>query len=775
MPSEFSSPEHYTSVFEPLLLEEARESVRREFQEAAAAGGWQGGRVGCRAAAAGRAPPMAELHWLDCRVACCIACSATAAELQGPVPARLGAAGKEWPVSVQELRADARAGWYRLHLRPLHHHGEVLRDRAVVVLSLQQQLQQHHHCQSAQGDAAGHQGGRGRPPGHGLGSRGLRQAAALNSSRPLQVQSAEAAEQQQRARQQKLALRGCDAGALDDGSSSDATTASSAATAGAAAAASAGPSAGASSAGTAGASSAAGAAAGAAAAAADDGSVSSNEAVHLTAIVAEPCAGPRGTLVVDIHPWCGSHQGAEGAPCSRALALLGDARCSWLLTCTSGNLLVTHQRELEALYRWGAGVGVCWWRQRWGLLLRRQPSRSPRRRAPAREEGPPSVLPSPRHPATPPPRHLAPAAATRRARHVPLLKHILSPSTQLAVPQGQLASVWPSDVDAKQYVEHLVSAFDLPQRHAIQLCATHLAQPAQVAAACPGRRQLPVTLIQGPPGTGKTHTVLGILNTWHLIQFQRYYEALMQLMKAEAFRQGRDDGPAARHQELCSIDELEPLLERLLLAVPSKAQRPRILVCAPSNAATDELLERILRDGFRDRRAGLYRPHVLRVGAEEAVSEEAKRVWLEMQVGALGAGGAGRPHLAAAAGLPLPAAGARPAANSALRCRRPPRPSPAAAPSAALLTHTLTLAAPRAGGVLRGDGGRRVPRAQRRQRRGLERAAVHVPRAAAPAAPRAPAGAAGAARGAARPGRRPAAAGQQQPGGGAGGQAGRHV
>ena len=33
---------------------------------------------------------------------------------------------------------------------------------------------------------------------------------------------------------------------------------------------------------------------------------------------------------------------------------------------------------------------------------------------------------------------------------------------------------------------------------------------------------------------------------------------------------------------------------------PASAPKPRILVCAPSNAATDELLERILREGFKD-------------------------------------------------------------------------------------------------------------------------------------------------------------------------------
>jgi hypothetical protein len=39
---------------------------------------------------------------------------------------------------------------------------------------------------------------------------------------------------------------------------------------------------------------------------------------------------------------------------------------------------------------------------------------------------------------------------------------------------------------------------------------------------------------QGPPGTGKTHTVLGILNTWHLTQFQRYYTRLEAWLVAQA-------------------------------------------------------------------------------------------------------------------------------------------------------------------------------------------------------------------------------------------------
>ena len=35
-------------------------------------------------------------------------------------------------------------------------------------------------------------------------------------------------------------------------------------------------------------------------------------------------------------------------------------------------------------------------------------------------------------------------------------------------------------------------------------------------------------------------------------------------------------------------------------SLPNVAPKPRILICAPSNAAADELLQRIMTDGFHD-------------------------------------------------------------------------------------------------------------------------------------------------------------------------------
>lgn len=68
----------------------------------------------------------------------------------------------------------------------------------------------------------------------------------------------------------------------------------------------------------------------------------------------------------------------------------------------------------------------------------------------------------------------------------------------------------------------------------LQVAACHL------GAAAGGHNTIPFVLIQGPPGTGKTHTVKGILNVWHLVHYQRFYESLVsQLVASEGPPDGR--------------------------------------------------------------------------------------------------------------------------------------------------------------------------------------------------------------------------------------------
>ena len=140
----------------------------------------------------------------------------------------------------------------------------------------------------------------------------------------------------------------------------------------------------------------------------------------------------------------------------------------------------------------------------------------------------------------------------------------------------------------------------------------------------------PFTLVQGPPGTGKTHTVWGMLNVIHLVQYQHYYAALLKKLAPESYKQV--SGSTSTSSETVaagSIDELlQSMDQNLFRTLPKLCPKPRVLVCAPSNAATDELLARVLDRGFIDGEMKVYRPDVARVGvdsqsrAAQAVSVE---------------------------------------------------------------------------------------------------------------------------------------------------------
>lgn len=97
-----------------------------------------------------------------------------------------------------------------------------------------------------------------------------------------------------------------------------------------------------------------------------------------------------------------------------------------------------------------------------------------------------------------------------------------------------------------------------------------------------------------------------VLNTWHLTQYQRYNERVHRDLLRDlsaALATAADAAGASR------------AAAHPAAGVP----RPRILVCAPSNAATDELLNRVLERRFVDVHGARYTPHVVRVGSESAV------------------------------------------------------------------------------------------------------------------------------------------------------------
>ncbi|KAL1210577.1 putative helicase MAGATAMA 3 [Cardamine amara subsp. amara] len=201
---------------------------------------------------------------------------------------------------------------------------------------------------------------------------------------------------------------------------------------------------------------------------------------------------------------------------------------------------------------------------------------------------------------------------------------ILRPSPEQFPNYGEQTPTVP-DCFTPSFASHLHRSFNAPQLAAIHWAAMHTA--AGTSSGVKRQDPWPFTLVQGPPGTGKTHTVWGMLNVIHLVQYQQYYTSLLKKLAPESYKQGNESG--SDNIVSGSIDEvLQNMDQNLFRTLPKLCAKPRMLVCAPSNAATDELLSRVLDRGFIDGEMRVYRPDVARVGvdtqtrAAQAVSVE---------------------------------------------------------------------------------------------------------------------------------------------------------
>lgn len=92
---------------------------------------------------------------------------------------------------------------------------------------------------------------------------------------------------------------------------------------------------------------------------------------------------------------------------------------------------------------------------------------------------------------------------------------------------------------------------------------------------------------------------MSLMNAIHLRQYQAYYSAIENIV-AGSFRKKAE--ASAFYEELAALNR----------AVEKK---PRILVCAPSNAGIDNVILKIMTDKFVDGNGGKYCPSIVRVGA----------------------------------------------------------------------------------------------------------------------------------------------------------------
>ncbi|KAL1802102.1 hypothetical protein ACET3Z_030749 [Daucus carota] len=154
---------------------------------------------------------------------------------------------------------------------------------------------------------------------------------------------------------------------------------------------------------------------------------------------------------------------------------------------------------------------------------------------------------------------------------------------------------------------------------------------SQLEAIDAGLSRKPFVLIQGPPGTGKTQTILGILSVilhaipvrihskGRLTEIKRgpelpFQEKYNHWTKASPWLGGTNPRDAIMPKN--GDDGFFPTTGNDLkpeVVNSSRKYRVRVLVCAPSNSALDEIVLRVLK-GIHDENDRLYTPKIVRIG-----------------------------------------------------------------------------------------------------------------------------------------------------------------
>ncbi|KHG27459.1 Helicase SEN1 [Gossypium arboreum] len=142
------------------------------------------------------------------------------------------------------------------------------------------------------------------------------------------------------------------------------------------------------------------------------------------------------------------------------------------------------------------------------------------------------------------------------------------------------------------------------------------------------KKDFELSLIQGPPGTGKTRTIVAMVGVL-LASFQRrtnesensqsgYLRQCYNSSTNSNARVSQATAIARAWQDAALARQLNEDVERSKKSIESST-RGRVLICAQSNAAVDELVSRISSEGLYGRDGKRYKPYLVRVGNAKTV------------------------------------------------------------------------------------------------------------------------------------------------------------
>ncbi|KAK7262042.1 hypothetical protein RIF29_28370 [Crotalaria pallida] len=211
--------------------------------------------------------------------------------------------------------------------------------------------------------------------------------------------------------------------------------------------------------------------------------------------------------------------------------------------------------------------------------------------------------------------HLREFQALSSVKAIPLLPLILNPVNDSSHLSG------PKEVDlvklSQPLQQTLRSSFNVSQLQAISV-AIGKAKP---------KKNVELSLIQGPPGTGKTRTIVAIVSALLAAPPQKT-NCLKNSSDENLNRNSFSTYSRPKVSQSAAIARAwqDAALARQLsddIQTSSKSfgncVKQRVLICAQSNAAVDELVSRISSLGLYGSDGKMYKPYLVRVGNAKTV------------------------------------------------------------------------------------------------------------------------------------------------------------
>ncbi|KAG9449287.1 hypothetical protein H6P81_009252 [Aristolochia fimbriata] len=156
-------------------------------------------------------------------------------------------------------------------------------------------------------------------------------------------------------------------------------------------------------------------------------------------------------------------------------------------------------------------------------------------------------------------------------------------------------------------------------------------QAISVAIGTHGQnKDFELSLIQGPPGTGKTRTIVAIVSGLLAVSFARKKDVSRNPCNPSHGSDAAGTNIRAKISQSAAIARAwqDAAFARQLLKEETKDSsvskegptvRGRVLICAQSNAAVDELVSRISSEGLYGCEGKMFKPYLVRVGNAKTV------------------------------------------------------------------------------------------------------------------------------------------------------------